>query len=390
MITAPSAWCGVSASAVGATIECPPRAALPASRESGEYADRGNSIHEFSRTIGKNPAGREAALAEVPEAWRHTCEGLRLEEALAGISMLGFERAFALDVKHRTVRFIGENIGRDYNGELARRGLPPLGEYEIPYTMDGDGLIDGDVPIEVDYKSGQYQGEASEQWQRRVCCAGLIYFHGAAEARSRTAYIWDDGRMVVDPCEFTMLDAEDFCDEMIEMVDAVNAAKRMLADGKMPTVYPSDTACKYCPALTQCPAQMNIARAMLGKFQDITHGPQLETLSPEELGQVWAMAKAAEKLIEPVLKSLKLVASTTPLPVDETKEVRPMLRSRSYFDDSKARGLIVMLMGQAGATEEEIQAKLASLSGKTEYEEYRTVNRPGVDKPKPKRKLKVA
>lgn len=383
-------WCGVSASGVGATIECPPRAALPAARESGEYAERGNEIHAFCRVIGKNPEAREQALLDVPEAWRQTCAGIRLEEALAGISVLGYERAFALDVKHRTVRLIGENIGRDYNGELARRGEPLLGEYEIPFTTDVDGMVDGDIPIEIDYKSGQYQGEPSEQWQRKVCCTGLMYFHGAFEAKTRTAYIWDDGRIVVDPGEFTLLDAEDFCDEMVEMVDAVNAAKRMLADGKMPTVYPSDTACKYCPAFMQCPAQMNIARAMLGKFQDITHGPQLETLSIEELGQVWAMAKAAEKLIEPVLKSLKQVALKTPLPVDETKEVRPVLRSRSYFDDSKARGLIVMLMGQAGATEAEIEAKLASLVGKTEYEEYRTVNKPGVEKAKPKRKLKVA
>jgi hypothetical protein len=140
----------------------------------------------------------------------------------------------------------------------------------------------------------------------------------------------------------------------------------------------------------QCPYWMNTARAMLGKFTDATEPLNLEALTPEELGKVWFQMKGLEKIFEDTLDGLKKIAARSPLPVGDTKEVRPSMRSRSYFDDSKARGLIVMLMGQAGATEQEIEAKLASLMGKTEYEEYRTVNRPGAEKPKRKRQLKVA
>lgn len=385
----PEGWSGVSASSAGATNECPTRLALPQARSSGEYAERGNALHAFARVLAKNPDSRETALLDVPEEWRHTAAGMRLEEALAGITIVGCESAFALDAKTRKVRFIGENIDRDYNGELARKGQPPLSRYEIPFTMDVAGFV-GDVPIEVDYKSGMYQGEASEQWQRKVCCAGLMYLHDAPTAKSRTAYIWDDGRMVVDPCEFSVLEAEDFCDELVETIDAVWEARLLFANGIMPTVYPSDTACKYCPAFMSCPYQMNIARSMLGKLQDVTNGPDVSTLSLEELGQVWVMMKAVEKLIEPLEKSLKAVASKTPLPIDERKEVRPSPRSRSFFNDAAARGEIVILMGKLGYTEEQIAAKLASFTGKTEYEQYGTVNKPGVEKAKPKRKLQMA
>lgn len=364
----PETWCGISASGVGPTIECPTRLALPAAFTKSDAADRGNELHAFARIVTVNPSGRAQALLDMPEKWRHTAEGMDLVGALDGLRVVGCERAYALDVKERKVRYIGEDIGRNYQREQ------PLGRYEVPFTMDVEAFY-GDTPVELDYKSGQSIGDPMEHWQRRVCAVGLMIFHDTPTAISRVAYIWDDGRIMPDGCEFSVLDVDDFCDTIVKAIDRVWEARLLLANGIMPSVSPSDDACKYCPAMMSCPYYTNTAKAMLGKLQDIEKGPELSALSLEELGKVWEMAKTIEKLVEPLIDGIKLMAAKQPIPVGEKYEVRPAPRSRTYFDDSKARGMIVRLLAESGATEEEIQSKLKSLSGKTDYVEFRKVKR---------------
>lgn len=380
----PDEWSGISGSSAGATIECPARLALPQAHTRGEAATRGNELHAFARVCTVNPAAREKALADVPEKYRHTAAGMNLDLALDGLRVVGCERAYALDVKKHTVRFIGENIERDYNKVLEAQGKPRLGRYEIPFTLDVEAFA-GDIPVELDYKSGQSIGPVEDHWQRRVCATGLMMFHDTATAISRVAYIWDNGEIKPDGYEFSILDAEEYCDTLVTAIDAVWTARLLLANGIMPDIFPSDSACNYCSAMTSCPYWMNIAKAMLGKLQAVEKGPELSTLTLEELGQVWDMAKKAEKILEPLFKGMKKVIQpgptedgeipeVKPLPIGD-KEVRPVPRSKTFFDASKARGFIVTLMQRSGATQEEIDAKIESLNGKTEYEEYRTVKR---------------
>lgn len=352
----------ISASSAGPTIECPARLALPAARTTSEAADRGTELHEFCRVVTKNPGAREEALKAVPEKWRHTAAGINLAEALEGLKIVGCERAYALDVEKHTVRYIGENINREYG---------PCSRYEIPFSIDVEASVDG-IPVELDYKSGQSIGDPQQHWQRRICAIGLMLFHDTPTAISRVTYIWDDGKIVSDGCEFSLFDVDEFCTTLKNTIDRVYEARELLASGVMPTVYPSDTACAFCPALTSCPAHTNFAKAMLGRLGDIEKGPELSSLTPEERGTVWAQLKQAEKIVEMTLASLKKM---TPFPVGEEHEVRPTAKSRSYFDDAKARGLIVTLLDQAGVSEDEIKAKLASLNGRTEYAEFRKQKR---------------
>ncbi len=369
-----SCWSGISASSAGATILCPPRLALPQVRTSSKAADRGTALHEFARICIENPSGRDQALLDIDESYRETAAGMNLTEAIAGLKVVGCERAYALDVKQKTVRFIGTNINRKYNETLVASGQEPLGRYDIPFSIDVEASWAGS-PVELDFKSGQSIGDPGEHWQRRICAAGLMLFYGTANAISRVAYIRDDGSIDPDGCEFSIFDAEDFCDTLVKAIDAVAEAKATLGRNVMPTLYPSDAACQYCPAMTSCPVWTNTAKAMLGKLAAIENGPELSALSLEELGRVWELAKMVEKIVEPLLKGLKLVAAETPLPIGDAYEVRPQVKSRSYFNDSAARGLITMLLGQAGHNEGEIASKLATLKGKTEYNEFRKVKK---------------
>ncbi len=353
---------GVSASSVGPTILCPTRAVLPQVRDTGEAAVRGNELHEFARLVTENPGCREAALAAVPEDYRHTAEGMNLAGALDGLEVLGCEMAYALNVQTRTTRFIGRNIGRNYGA---------IGKYEIPFTIDVEAVVDG-VPVELDYKSGKNIGPVKEHWQRRVCATGLMFFHDTASAISRVAYIWEDGSIHPAGDEFNIFEAEDYCDEMLKMLDAVYAAEAKLYGGEMPTTYPSDDACKYCPAMMSCPAMTNFAKAMLGKLEAIEKGPELSTLAPAELLEVWETAKRAAVIAETVIDSLKVLAEKQAFG-NEEYEVRGKAKDgKAYFDAGKARGLITVLLGKLGAEDEEIKNQIAGLMGKgKEYTEYR-------------------
>lgn len=362
-------WCGISASNAGAVIGCPARLALPQVRETGEAAERGNALHAFARVVAKNPDARAQALLDIPEEYRTTAAGMNVELALEGIDNRRYEMAYALDAKTRTARFIGENIGRDYAGTLERNGQRPLSRYEIPFTIDVVGVING-VPVELDYKSGQSIGDPEKHWQRRVCATGLMCYFDTPTAISRVAYIWADGSIHPDGHEFNALDADDYCDELVKAIDAVWAARALLATQVMPTLSPSDDNCKYCPAMLSCPVYLNVAKAMLGRVVEIEKGPDLTTLSEAELFKVWTDLKQAESIVDAQLKRMKTLAAEKPFG-DETYEIAPAMKAKTGFDAGAARGLIVQLLGREGLSEEEIASRLAKLTYKTEYPEYR-------------------
>lgn len=357
-------YTGASASGVGPMIGCPPRMALPQSRTTGEYAVRGNIIHNFCRLIGFNPDSRTAALVEIAdEKIRRTCEGIDLTMAFAGLTAVAFERAYILNVKDRTVRIAGDNIERHYNRALVSQGMAPLGKYDVPATIDFVAMH-GEIPTELDYKSGLSIGDPEVHWQRRICAVALMIHYGTPTALSKVAYVKEDGEIVLDGCEFSCMDIDDFCDEVVAAIDKVVEAKAMLARGVMPTVYPSDDNCKYCNALTSCPYYTNLAKSMLGTLKAVESGPDLRTLTSEEMGKLWVFMKDAERILKNIDTVGKLMAETSPLIIDEEWEVKPSWQAgRSYFDDSKARGEIAKLMYAMGSTEEQVTAKIKSLSG---------------------------
>ncbi len=356
-------YTGASASGVGPMIGCPPRMALPQSRTTGEYAIRGNIIHNFCRLIGFNPDNREAALAEISDPKiRATCAGINLDEVFAGTATVAFERAYILNVKSRTVRLAGDNIERKYNEALVSKGLEPLGLYDVPATIDVVGM-DGDVPVETDYKSGLSIGDPEVHWQRRICAIALMLHYGTATAKSRVAYVKEDGQILLDGCEFSCMDIDDFCDEVVRAIDAVIAAKAMLAARQMPTVYPSDDNCKYCNALTSCPYYLNLAKAMIGDLEAVENGPDLRTLSREQMGALWDKRKKFQTILDNIETVGKILAEDAPLIVDDEWEIRPNYQAgRMNFDDAAARGEIVKLMYAMGSTEEQVTAKIKSLS----------------------------
>lgn len=348
--------CGVSGSGVGDMIACPARLALPQAREvAGDEADRGNVIHEFCRTTTVNPAARAQALLDIDDdVIRATCSAINLEGALDGLTVVGCERAYALNVDTKTVRFIGTNVGRNY-GKVSR--------YEVPFTVDVEARA-GDVPVELDWKSGQHIGKVKDHWQRRTCAAGLIYLYDTPTAISRVGYIKEDGSVVPDGDEFSILDAEDYCDEIKVAIDKVWAARLQIASGIMPAVNADrDAQCRYCSAFVSCPYWTNLVKGASGKLREIEKGPDLMEVTAEEAGAVMDYIKDVLKVAGKLEDALKERALKEPLPINDKKEYRAgEVSGKSFFDAAAARGLLIIMMGRAGLSEEEITEKMAALN----------------------------
>jgi hypothetical protein len=353
--------------------------ALPQSRTTGEPAKRGNVIHSYCRitTVDKSQETRDRALVDIPdEKIRNTCAGINLELALDGLEVVACERAYVLNVKDRTVRIAGDNIERHYNKALLSKGLEPLGKYDVPATIDVVAMAGG-TPVELDYKSGQSIGPVKDNWQRKICATALMIHYGTASAISRVAYVGEDGSIRPEGDEFSCMDIDDFCDEIVTAIDAIEVAKAEFSAGRMPTVYPSDTACKYCNAQTSCPYWTNFAKSMVSELEAVENGPDLKTLSSEQMGKVWQLMKKSQVILKNIEDAGKMMAAASPLVIDDDWEVRPTWQSgRSYFNDSKARGKIATLMAQMGSTQEEIDATLSSMTGKgKDFAKYLTVKR---------------
>lgn len=370
----PDAYSGLTGSGAGYAVACPAREAFPKCRTTSEYAERGNIIHAYCRVIGLYPEKRAEALLTISDDdIRATCEGINLDAALEGLTVRGYEVAFALDVKKYSCRLIGHNIDRKYNDYLVAHNMEPLGPWEIPFTVDVLADWNG-VPVELDYKTGQHIGDPAEHWQRKISAAGVMFYSETTSAISRVAYIHDDGSVTPDGAPFEYIDAVDTCDELARGIEAVWKARAMLALGEHLTVYPDREAqCKYCDCFNICPYWTNLVKGASGRLAEIKNGPDLSELSPEARGQIFDYVKDVLKVAGELEDRLREHVLREALPVDDKTEFRAETRTgRKYFDAAAARGLIVTLLGRLGIVEGDIQTTLESLNKKgKDYPEVR-------------------
>lgn len=349
-------WTGISGSAAADTAACPARAAFPKAVTSGSYAARGIALHRYAQQVTDKPEGRKAYLDEITDPeWRMTAEGMDLTEALKGIKVKACEISYCVNVKDKTCRLLGINIDRQYE----KYADPPMTRYDIPMTLDVEGQMEDDgVPVELDYKSGQSIGEVEEHGQRRISSAALMFYYETAEAASRVAYIEEDGAIRHDGCRFTYLDAYEFCDIMVEAIDRVLAARALVAAGGTPTVYPDrDKQCRYCSSFAVCPYWTGLIRGAKDGLQALT------VITPEDAGAAMEYVKDVLKVAGELEDALRERAMKEALPISKTHEFSAsLLDGRKSFDAPAARGLIVTLLGEKGLTDEQVDAKINSLT----------------------------
>lgn len=337
----------ISGSSAGRAAKCPASHALPQIIEpTSQAADRGNVAHNYIRCKLSN-----SAIPLVPPEYKDFVEAIDIASHVKGVDVFGTEMSYMLNLLTKEVKFLGSNIGRAY---------PEHGPYEIPLTIDVVGFTKDKVPVELDWKTGQWTGEVEDNWQRRLCAAVLLLKFDTSEVISRNVYLREDGSSYTDTATFTIMDIYAFLDEFKGVVDAVLRARLILSNGGIPDTYPGDH-CEFCNAKPFCPAKTAIVKTFSTDLQPLID--KLAELPPRKQGEVMVRVKEIKKLAEYAETVLKEAAYDHPLPVGDEHEYRVKEKEKTYFDDSAARGLLKQL----GATDDDI-AKLYKVN---RYKEVR-------------------
>jgi hypothetical protein len=340
-----------SASANERTIACPAWLAFPHVYRSNKYAARGHVIHGYQRAILAGVA-QEIALAQVPEAYRETCKRIDWSKLCGDLDEIESEVSYALDVRARTARVLGTNLGRDYVG-AARRAGHPLGPWEVPGSLDITGRRRLDrLRVVADTKSGfQEVTEAESNGQALFFASVFMLLEGDDKVMVRMAKLKPNGDIWNDVATFGALDCDEYMDTLEAALERSKQDRRLYLSGGIPDVYPSGDNCQYCPAFSACPSKVALARSMLGDLMSIRG--RIQTMTQEDRGLAWEKAHDGVKpLLDKVLEALKEAARAEPLPLSNGYE----LREAPYEKTQTDFGAAVALARDLGATEAQIAA----------------------------------
>lgn len=303
---------GITGSALERVYNCPGSTALPQANSTTEASTQGNTNHTIIE-VGL-ATGNYAGLPDVARGMMGDGVTVRVEVA------------YALDLEKRTVRCLGERIGRNY-GELC--------EWEIALTVDAIFTGPGGTCV-VDWKSRERTTVATANWQLRTGCLAVLTEMGLTETDGAIAYL-DDG--FIDPMMLDVFQATALWGDLRHLVAQAKRAQKAAADG-LPVSVHSGSWCRYCPAFVHCPAQTKLALAMLGEASDLA----VATMSDEQAGRAWEKLKEIQAIAGKIEDALRTRAKRTSLPLSNGKRLALVSSSRRSVDTKGA----VKLLEEAG------------------------------------------
>jgi hypothetical protein len=359
-----------SASSIERMLACPASCVLPQVDSTSDDADAGHAKHAYVNAVltGTPPAD---ALAKVPADLSDTCARLDWHALGGDLSDVRSEVAYAIDVKKRTARELGVNIGRAYH-------LHSLGENEIPGSEDIGGVTFDGVPTTVDVKSGWGETTRSdENGQLGFFAAAKHLITGSQVVGVRIAKLRDDGSVTPDASVLSAFEIESFLDELEAGAERVHAARRVyLAGGQVDVSMGAH--CRNCPAMTHCPAHTRMALAMVGDTDALA--AQVAYLDEAGATRAWLTYKQVKDKLEMVGDALKARARQRGITTDERHWVVERMTTRTAFDKDAA----VALLQSFGASAEQI----AGLSKESTFGVVREVLKPGAPKLPGRKKAK--
>lgn len=331
----------ISASSLARVIACPASAVLPAVVTVGDAAERGTDIHAFMRRVlGGVP--RSTALEHVSPENRVTCEGIDFAKVVEGLSEVRSEVSYALHAESLEVREIGRNIGRNYPSEYVGLDRLPW----LPGTLDMEGFRADGVPVVEDFKTGQPVDAAAENPQLFFFALVRRALTGANEVEIRIRYVREDGRTYVDRHVADVFELDSFAADLERT--ASHVCRLHTGVEKQDVTVRPGSQCRYCPAITSCPAHVALARAMSDEITAID--ARIREMTPAERGNAWIKAKMIEGLLEHVITGLRECAIAEPTPLPDGKVLRLIESQRRSFVQADA----IALLRRLGATQEQI------------------------------------
>lgn len=297
--------------------------------------------------------GREAALKAAPAKYRERLESIDLSKLPAGQPgrWVG-EVTFALDVVNGTVRELGRNLGRAY----IQAGLKPN---EVPGTIDWLGQRpDRDAMIVVDAKSGFTRvTRAKENLQLlfAAVCSSEVY--GVSEGIGAICYTRDDENPYFDACEWTSFELAAAKQRIMKLGRAVLAAKaawdgydlmtgEVLEEKKRPRIVVGEH-CRWCPALTTCPAQGALVRRLVATPEE-AEADFKRGLSDNDMADlVYRRLVAARKVIDAAMGAVYARAAQTPIKLSSGMVLGMHTTERESLDADVVAAVVRELHGEA-------------------------------------------
>jgi hypothetical protein len=344
-----------SASGTERLLACPSHLALPRVHRETDYAARGHGIHGYVRAVvSGTPA--DVALAAVDPEHRDTCRLIDWQKLCGDLENIECEVAYAVDVRARTARLLGHNLGRDYEGAAARAGQP-LGEYEIPGSLDLTGRYRGTRRRVVrDLKSGYQDVTPTEENGQVLFFAAVFYLlEGENEIDCAISKLKPSGDIWHDTATFDAWAIDEFLDKLEGALDASKEAKRVYLRGSMPD-FSEGPWCGHCSAADACPPKNRLARSMAGDLSAIDG--KIESMTSADAGRAYEIAHdRVAPVLERILSALKERARREALPLSGDLELReaPYEKEQPDFQGALA------LARELGATDEQLKACYKSL-----------------------------
>lgn len=302
-----------SASSAESFVQCTASHVLPGSPTQTVQAVAGTKSHE-------------------PVAKAINYGGAQIED----ISELRAETAYVVDVKERTSRFIGQDIGRDYG---------KLEPYEMGVTLDAEGRLTGDTLWCRDWKFGTY----AQEMQLYVQAMALLWRpeEKAILVNAGFVFLREKGRPEPDPDDpngevvlplMGRMEIEEKADELVAAFDRVGRIHDVIRSGGQPALN-QGSWCRYCPALDRCPAKNSLIRSALGQLGEVEE--KFASLTAVQCGQAWEKLKEIKRLAEKVENTLKTRLETDGVfPLSGGKEVYLLpMKGRASYDMEKVNEL---------------------------------------------------
>lgn len=283
-----------TASAMDRVMECPASAVLPQAKDTSEAAEKGRAIHTFLET------------GEAPEGYEDICSGIDRESLP---TELDCEVALAYDLSTGKGRVLGKGLAR---AEAYKDRQP----YEVVGTADVLGRIDKDTLYLADYKTGHGDiPRARASFQLRTLALAACKALGATKAVVEIIVVHEGRAPWHDRAELDIFDLDMFAHDLKTLGLKLQELRELQGKKGGAALDTSQGGwCRYCPAVTSCPARTAL-------IVELTGGSTGDKLTRSTAAVAYHKLRMAENMLTRIRKVLMAMAEEEPLDLGGGKKL---------------------------------------------------------------------
>lgn len=301
----------ITSSKIERAEACPYSAAGTGVDTSGRWAERGTGVHFYLPDAYHR--GREAALQEIPRdaSHRKLCERIELEDLpwwhgkLPADAVVYFEASVSFDPESREAAQLPSGQGRE-----AYDALP-----EWSHAGSSDVVVD--IPSEdrvdvYDVKTGASIHVTRPQDNPQLHSYAVMFARalGRSKARIHITNLYEDGGAFT-PTGHD-LDAIDLHAFEARIVRTIARSKQASVAADPRPFMKRGSHCRYCPRFTECPAQLQVFRALI---QGVV-GKQSTAITPHDVKDARSFLRDAKQWIDELEGTIKEYARVESVPTD--------------------------------------------------------------------------